>query len=97
MATNRPFSKRLRSWRRARADQRLFRHLAAVHRLDPADMELLAAVADQHQLVRLAEIFVRPSLLATNPDPQRWADAQLATLRARIGTAGEPAPRGPEL
>ena len=78
------FSKRLTKWRRARADERLFRHLAAVHRLDPRDLELLTALADQHHLVRVAEIFVRPSLFEENPDPRRWSDSQLEEIRQRI-------------
>lgn len=79
-----PLERRLRNWRQARADERLFRHLGAIHDLDRRQLELLIALADHHRLVRISEIFVRPSLLGTNPDPEEWSDAELAAVQRRV-------------
>ena len=58
-----PLVRRLRNWQSQRADEKLFRQLARVHELGPEDMEQLVAIADHYRLVRLSEVFVRPSLL----------------------------------
>ncbi|MFQ5653530.1 MAG: hypothetical protein ACE5GW_02220 [Planctomycetota bacterium] len=75
-----PMEKRLDEMRRARADRRLFLHLAEIHHLQRDDRELLLALADHHRLVRSSEIFVRPSLLHESPDRARWSDHDLQRL-----------------
>ncbi|MGE3166108.1 MAG: hypothetical protein AB7O52_14470 [Planctomycetota bacterium] len=79
-----PITRRIQAWQRQRADSRLFRHLAHALELDLDDQELLVAIADQHQLVRTSEVFLRPTLFAQSPLPDRWSDARLAALRQRL-------------
>ena len=75
---------RLNKWRLARADLRLFRHLSRVHRLALEEVELLIALADQHRLVRVSEIFLRPGLFSGTPDGQRWKSSQVRQLGQRL-------------
>ena len=63
MAKENPLVRRLRDWQSHRADEKLFRHLARTHELDSDEIEQLVAIADHFRLVRLSEIFLRPSLL----------------------------------
>ena len=78
-------ARRRRERDRTRADQRLFDHLAAVHRLEEEDLALLEAIAAAEEFSRRVDIFVRPSCVATSPDPDRWSATQVAALRARLG------------
>ena len=73
---------------KSRADERLFRHLGKAHHLSNRELELLTALADEHELVRLSEIFVRPSLIDTSPDDKRWTLDQVATLHHKLTVAG---------
>ena len=84
MAAQTPIGKRFDRWQKGRADDRLFRHLAEVHGLEKDDMGLLVSLADHHRLVRVAEIFLRPSLFSVNPDEQRWPARDLVRIRQRI-------------
>ncbi len=84
MAAQTPIGKRFERWQRSRADERLFRHLAEVHGLDDDDIELLASIADHQRLVRISEIFLRPSLFSVNPDAERWPARDLVRIRQRI-------------
>ncbi|MEE8142338.1 MAG: hypothetical protein V3T77_04500 [Planctomycetota bacterium] len=84
MAPAMTLEKRLRKWRMARADLRLFRHLSRVHRLATDEVELLLALADQHCLVRASEIFLRPGLFSGTPDGQRWRSSQVRELGRRL-------------
>ena len=84
MPTPGPFGRRVRRWRKNRADERLFRHLASVFELESREEEILIAVADVNQTVRLSEVFVRPSLLQKNPEPGEFDDREVVQLRNRI-------------
>jgi len=70
---------------RRRADERLFRHLGAVHSLDDEDLALLEAIAAEEEFARKCDIFVRPSRIVASPDPERWSPARVESLRSRLG------------
>ena len=89
MAAQTPIGRRFERWQKGRADERLFRHLAEVHGLEKDDVELLVSLADHHQLVRIAEIFLRPSLFSLNPDAERWPARNLVRIRQRIFEGSE--------
>jgi len=66
-------------------DQQIFDHLVSLHSLDTDAVEILVATAEKHRLNRIAEIFVRPSLLASSPDPARWNDGEARRLGNQLG------------
>ncbi|MEM7164327.1 MAG: hypothetical protein AAF581_02630 [Planctomycetota bacterium] len=76
--------KRLRQWRRTRADERLFHHLSELFELEARDEDVLISLADEHRLVRISEIFVRPSLWQSSPDPRNYSDAEIGKLHTRV-------------
>ena len=82
------FEKQIRDWKRHRADQRLFRHLASIHQIEAEQLKLLNAIAEEARLVRVSEVFVRPDLFDRNPDRSQFTDRQLARLRKQV--IGEP-------
>lgn len=75
---------------KSRADEKLFRHLVEAHGLDGDGAELLTALADEHELVRISEIFLRPSLVDASPDAKRWSADDVARLRRRVGFPESP-------
>jgi len=87
------FERTMKTWRRRRADYRLFRELCDAHQLASRQRHLLTALADRYRLVRLSEIFVRPSLYITSPDRGTWSNAEIRDLKSLLfapaGTAPE--------
>lgn len=79
-----PITRRLLAWQRQRSDLRLFRHLARHLDVDADEQQLLVAIADRHGLVRVSEIFLRPSLVTHSPEPTRWTHARVGDLRRRL-------------
>ena len=77
-------AKRVRQWRRTRADERLFKHLAELFKLERRDEDVLIGLADEHKLVRISEVFVRPSLWKKSPDPRSYPDKEMTALRQRV-------------
>lgn len=75
--------KRFRTWQKQRADGRLFQHLCQLRELDKSDVDLLTALAERHGLVRLSEVFVRPSLFAGKPEAPSDG-SRLEQLRLRL-------------
>ena len=67
------------------SDQQMFSHLTTLHRVEADDVEMLLATVEKHRLTRKAEIFVRPSLLATSPDSNRWSDEDARRLGSQLG------------
>ena len=67
------------------SDQQMFGHLVNLHRLEADDVEMLLATVERQRLNRKAEIFVRPSLLATSPDDSRWSDEDARRLGSHLG------------
>ena len=88
-------SRRRRERDRQRADERLFSHLGAIHRLDEEDLALLEAIAATADLRRRSDIFVRPSRIVRSPEPDRWPAARVRALAVRLGEP-PPAARGNE-
>ncbi len=70
-----------KTWRRRRSDEKLFRQLCDAHQLRAEQRRLLGALADRYRLVRISEIFVRPSLFTASPDRGSWSDQKVSELR----------------
>ena len=94
MAKDNALDRFLNRWKQNRDDTRLFQHLAEVHELDRSQQELLAAIAERENVVRLSEIFVRPALVERSPDPSRWPAPEVKRLRKRLFGGPQPPERG---
>ena len=90
MAKDNALDRFLNRWKQNRDDVRLFQHLADVHEPDPAQQELLGAIAERESVVRLSEIFVRPALVERSPDPSRWPAPEVKRLRQRLFEGPQP-------
>ncbi|MFN0059127.1 MAG: hypothetical protein ACKVX7_11765 [Planctomycetota bacterium] len=83
----------VRTWRNHRADRALFDRLCVAHGLDAEDRELLIDLADHHGLVRMSQVFMRPSLFRGNVGTGRESTERLTKLRERLFV--EPAQSAP--
>ncbi len=72
--------RRVNQWRRNRSDYKLFQHLSEVHELTSKQKDILVSIANRHKLVRISEIFVRPSLFALSPNLKKYSNEELMEL-----------------